>query len=37
VAERYGLLSELLREIETGDLTGGHVTMREWLEAAPAP
>jgi GTP cyclohydrolase IV len=37
VAERYGLLSELLREIETGEPTGGHVTMREWLEAAPAP
>jgi GTP cyclohydrolase-4 len=37
VAERHGLLSELVREIETGDPAGRHVTMREWLEAPPAP
>jgi GTP cyclohydrolase IV len=37
VAERHGLLSELAREIETGAPAGRHVTMREWLEAPPAP
>ena len=37
VAERHGLLSELVREIETGAPAGRHVTMREWLEAPPAP
>jgi GTP cyclohydrolase IV len=36
VAERYGLLTELAREIETGERTGRQVTMREWLEAAPS-
>ena len=35
VAERHGLLTELVREIETGEPSGRHVTMREWLEAAP--
>ncbi|HVD56527.1 MAG TPA: GTP cyclohydrolase MptA [Thermoleophilaceae bacterium] len=37
VAERHGLLSELVREIETGVPAGRHVTMREWLEAPPSP
>jgi GTP cyclohydrolase IV len=37
VAERHGLLSELVREIESGVPTGRRVTMREWLEAAPSP
>ena len=37
VAERHGLLSELVREIETAAPAGRHVTMREWLEAPPAP
>jgi GTP cyclohydrolase-4 len=37
VAERHGLLSELVREIETGVPAGRHVTMREWLEASPSP
>jgi GTP cyclohydrolase IV len=37
VAERHGLLSELVREIETGAPAGRHVTMREWLEAPPTP
>jgi hypothetical protein len=37
VAERHGLLSELVREIEAGAPAGRHVTMREWLEAAPSP
>jgi GTP cyclohydrolase-4 len=36
VAERHGLLSELVREIETGEPTGKQVTMREWLEGAPS-
>jgi GTP cyclohydrolase IV len=36
VAERHGLMSELLGEIETGERTGRQTTMREWLEAAPA-
>ena len=37
VAERHGLLSELVREIESGVPSGRRVTMREWLEAAPSP
>jgi GTP cyclohydrolase IV len=37
VAERHGLLSELVREIESGVPAGRRVTMREWLEAAPSP
>jgi GTP cyclohydrolase IV len=36
VAERTGLLSEVLDEIETGTHTRHHVTEREWLEQ-PAP
>jgi GTP cyclohydrolase-4 len=33
VAERHGLMNELLREIATGEHVTHHVTMREWLEA----
>jgi GTP cyclohydrolase-4 len=36
VAERYGLLSELAREMETGQLSPRQVTMREWLEGSPS-
>ncbi len=37
VAERTGLLSEVLDEIETGTHSRSHLTQREWLEGAPAP
>jgi GTP cyclohydrolase-4 len=33
VAERYGLLSEIAAELETGEHSRHHTTMREWLEA----
>ena len=33
VAERYGLLSEILAELESGAHSRRHRTMREWLEA----
>ena len=33
VAERYGLLSEITGELETGTHSRHHTTMREWLEA----
>ncbi len=33
VAERYGLLSEITGEIESGTHSRHHTTMREWLEA----
>jgi len=36
VAERHGLMGELLREIEAGARTPHHTTVRDWLEAAPA-
>ena len=36
VAERHGLMGELLREIEQGERPARHVTMREWLEAERA-
>ena len=36
VAERHGLMGELLREIETGERTAHQVTMREWLEGTQA-
>ena len=36
VAERHGLMGELLREIESGDRSPHQVAMREWLESAPA-
>jgi GTP cyclohydrolase IV len=32
VAERYGLLSEIRAEIDSGEHSRNHVTMREWLE-----
>jgi GTP cyclohydrolase I/GTP cyclohydrolase-4 len=34
LAERYGLLSELAREIGSDEHVPHHVTMREWLEGA---
>ncbi len=37
VAERHGLLAELAHEIETGERAARQVTVREWLEASPAP
>jgi GTP cyclohydrolase IV len=33
VAERYGLLSEIAAELESGEHSRHHTTMREWLEA----
>jgi GTP cyclohydrolase-4 len=33
VAERYGLLSEIADELESGEHSRHHITMREWLEA----
>ncbi|HKG36117.1 MAG TPA: GTP cyclohydrolase MptA [Solirubrobacterales bacterium] len=36
VAERHGLLGDLLGELETGEHQLHHVSMREWLEA-PRP
>ncbi len=36
VAERHGLLGDLRSEVDHGE-AGRHVTMREWLEDAPAP
>jgi GTP cyclohydrolase I/GTP cyclohydrolase-4 len=33
VAERYGLLSEITGELESGTHSRHHTTMREWLEA----
>jgi GTP cyclohydrolase-4 len=32
VAERYGLVGQLLRELAGDDATARHVTMRDWLE-----
>ena len=32
VAERFGLLGELRRELATGELSYRHVSLREWLE-----
>jgi GTP cyclohydrolase-4 len=34
VAERFGLLGELRRELDTGEHIAHHTTMREWLSAA---
>ena len=34
VAERFGLLGELRREVETGEHLAHHTSMREWLDAA---
>src|SRR5262245_66578900 len=36
VAERYGTLGELRRELESGTQTSRHLTMRDWLEGAGA-
>jgi len=36
VAERHGLMGELLREIDSGERAKHQVTMREWLEGVPA-
>ena len=36
VAERYGLLSEITEEMESGEHSRHHTTMREWLEAPAA-
>ena len=33
VAERYGLLSEIVGELESDEHSRHHTTMREWLEA----
>ena len=37
VAERHGLMTELMRELKTGERAGRHVTMGEWLEGTPLP
>jgi GTP cyclohydrolase I/GTP cyclohydrolase-4 len=34
VAERYGLIRDLVREVEEGERAAHHVSMREWLESA---
>jgi GTP cyclohydrolase-4 len=34
VAERHGLMGELVAEIESGEHVGHHMSTREWLEAA---
>src|SRR5687768_1337663 len=34
VAERFGLLGDLRRELDAGEHVAHHTTMREWLEAA---
>jgi GTP cyclohydrolase IV len=36
VAERYGTLGELRKELESGEHTAHHLSMREWLEAPTA-
>jgi GTP cyclohydrolase I/GTP cyclohydrolase-4 len=36
VAERFGLLGELRRELETGEHVPHHTSMREWLDGAGA-
>ena len=32
VAERFGLMGEVRREIETGEGAPHHVSMRDWLD-----
>jgi GTP cyclohydrolase-4 len=32
VAERFGLLGELRREVRTGEHSEHHVSVRDWLE-----
>jgi GTP cyclohydrolase IV len=34
VAERYGLLGELRKELASGEGAGRHLTMRDWLESS---
>ncbi len=34
VAERFGLLGEIRRELATGELTPRHTSMRDWLDTA---
>jgi GTP cyclohydrolase IV len=34
VAERFGLLGELRRELDTGEHIARHTTVRDWLNAA---
>src|SRR4029078_7642999 len=34
VAERFGLLGEVRRELDTGRQASRHTTMREWLDGA---
>jgi GTP cyclohydrolase IV len=34
VAERFGLLGELRREVETGEHVPHHVSVRDWLDGA---
>jgi GTP cyclohydrolase IV len=34
VAERHGLVADLVRELESGERVGRHLTTREWLEGA---
>jgi len=34
VAERFGLLGELRRELSSGEHVGHHTSMREWLDVA---
>ena len=34
VAERFGLLGELRRELDAGQHVAHHTTMREWLDTA---
>jgi GTP cyclohydrolase I/GTP cyclohydrolase-4 len=36
VAERHGLMGELLHEIASGERAARQVTMRDWLESTPA-
>jgi GTP cyclohydrolase I/GTP cyclohydrolase-4 len=36
VAERYGLLAEIVGELESGEHSRHHTTMREWLEVPAA-
>src|ERR1700710_3037527 len=36
VAERYGTLADLREELATGEPSGRHLTMREWLESPGA-
>ena len=37
VAERFGELGEVLAELDSGERSPHHMTMREWLEAPAQP